>query len=71
MYEVVSELKKADQQALFKALEQDLYPKEVNKTEKLLTKIRETRFSAGLGCIHCGNISKKKRYVSFQTTLFM
>ncbi|MBK3495288.1 IS1595 family transposase, partial [Viridibacillus sp. YIM B01967] len=36
VYEAVGELKKADQLALFKAMKQDLYPKEENKMEKLL-----------------------------------
>lgn len=38
LYEAVEELGKVDQQALFKAMEQDLYPKEENKMEKLLPK---------------------------------
>ncbi|MBK3497239.1 IS1595 family transposase, partial [Viridibacillus sp. YIM B01967] len=36
MYEAVGDLKKADQLALFKAMKQDLHPKEENKMEKLL-----------------------------------
>jgi len=33
VYETVGELGKADQLALFKAMKQDLYPKEDNKKE--------------------------------------
>jgi transposase-like protein len=54
VYEAVGELKKADQLALFKAMKQDLYPKEENKMGKLLPKIKESRFSSGLCCLHCG-----------------
>jgi len=55
VYEAVGELGKADQLALFKAMKQDLYPKEENKMEELLPKIKESRFSSGLGCLHCGS----------------
>ncbi|MDD1502517.1 hypothetical protein PVA17_07025 [Lysinibacillus sp. CNPSo 3705] len=55
MYEAVGELGKADQLALFKAMKQDLYPKEENKMQKLLPMIKESRFSSDLGCLHCGS----------------
>ncbi len=60
MYEAVGELGKADQLALFKAMKQDLYPKEENKMEILLPKIKESRFSSGLGCLHCGSNAVKR-----------
>lgn len=44
MYEAVGELGKANQLALLKAMKQDLYPKEENKMEKLLSKIKGFRF---------------------------
>lgn len=44
VYEAVREFKKTDQLALFKAMKQDLYPEEENKMEKLLPKIKESRF---------------------------
>jgi len=59
-YEAVGELGKADQLALFKAMKQDLYPKEENKMEELLPKIKESRFSSGLGCLHCGSTAVKR-----------
>lgn len=40
VYEAVGELGKADQQVLFKAMKQNLYPKEENKIEELLPKIK-------------------------------
>lgn len=60
VYEAVNELKKADKIALFKAIKQDLYPKEETKMDKILPKIKESRFSSGLGCLHCGSTAIKR-----------
>lgn len=55
VYEAVGELKKVDQLALCKTMKQDLYLKEENKLERVIPKIKESRFSFGLGCLHCGS----------------
>lgn len=65
-------IKKADQLALFKAMIQDLYPKEENIMEELLPKIKESRISSGLGCLHCGSTAVKRngKYRSRQRYLY-
>lgn len=60
LYEEVGELKKADRLAFFNAMKQDLYPKEENKMERLLPKIKEFQFSSGLSCLHCGSNAVKR-----------
>ena len=51
VYKDFSELNKTDQLALFKAMKQDLFPDSLNKLDKALTSIRESRFSSGLCCM--------------------
>lgn len=46
--------------ALFKAMQQDLFLKSLYKLDKLLTNIRESHFSSGLGCLHCGSTAVKR-----------
>lgn len=41
-------------------MQQDLFPKSLYKLDKLLTNIRESRFSSGLGCLHCGSTAVKR-----------
>lgn len=60
IYEDFSELSKAEQLALFEAMKEDLFPEEPEKITKLLKSIRESRFSSGLACVHCGSMSVKR-----------
>jgi len=60
VYEDISELTKSEQMALFNAMKQDLFPDEPDKINKLLKRIRESRFASGLGCVHCGSTSVKR-----------
>ncbi|WP_282173504.1 IS1595 family transposase [Cytobacillus firmus] len=60
IYEEFNELSKEEQLALFEAMKQDLYPVEPEKITKLLNSIRESRFSAGMACVHCGSMSVKR-----------
>lgn len=46
--------------ALFEAMKLDLFPEERQDIAKMLKDIRETRFSDGLACLHCGSVSVKK-----------
>jgi hypothetical protein len=52
IYEEFSNLSESEQIALFEAMKHDLFPEEPEKITKLLKKIRESRFSAGIACVH-------------------
>ena len=41
-------------------LKKTLFPEEQEDIAKMLKDIRETRFSGGLACLHCGSVSVKK-----------
>lgn len=71
IYEEFSELSKSEQIALFEAMKQDLFPDEPDKITKLLKSIRESRFSAGLACVHCGSkeVKRNGKYRSRQRYL--
>jgi transposase-like protein len=60
IYEEFNELTKEEKIALFEAMKQDLFPEEPEKITKLLNNIRESRFSSGLACVHCGSVSVKR-----------
>lgn len=60
VYRDFSDLSKSEQLALFEAMKQDLFPEEREDIAKMLKDIRETRFSDGLACLHCGSVSVKK-----------
>lgn len=60
VYRHFSDLPKLDQLDLFKAIKEDLFPEEEASIGKLLKDIRETRFSGGLGCLHCGSVLVKR-----------
>lgn len=60
IYEEFSELSKAEQMALFNAMKEDLFPDESDKITGLFKTIRETHFSSGMGCVHCGSTSVKQ-----------
>ncbi|WP_027107573.1 IS1595 family transposase [Lacticigenium naphthae] len=60
VYADFTDLTETEQIELFNAMKQDLFPDEPDKITKLLDKIRETRFSSGLACVHCGSTSLKR-----------
>lgn len=60
VYRDFSDLSKSEQLALFEAMKQELFPEERQDIAKMLKDIRETRFSDGLACLHCGSVSVKK-----------
>lgn len=60
VYRNISDSSKSEQLALFEAMKQDLFPEEREDIAKMLKDIRETRFSGGLACLHCGSLSVKK-----------
>jgi transposase-like protein len=60
IYQELSKLSVAEQMALFEAMKHDLFPEEPENITKLLKSIRESRFSAGIACVHCGSVSVKR-----------
>ncbi len=60
VYRDFSDLSKREQLNLFKAIKEDLYPEEEPSIGNLLKDIRETRFSGGLACLHCGSVAVKR-----------
>ncbi|MRX72205.1 IS1595 family transposase [Bacillus lacus] len=60
VYEEANELTKEEQFELFNALKNDLFPDEPDKITKLLKSIRESRFSSGIACVHCGSTAIKR-----------
>jgi len=71
IYEEFSELSKSEKLELFKAMKQDLFPDEPDKITKLLKSIRESRFSHGIACVHCGSkvVKRNGKYRSRQRYL--
>lgn len=45
--------------SLFNAIKDTLFPEEREDISRMLKNIRETRFSGGLACLHCGSVYKK------------
>lgn len=60
IYSDFSDLTKEKQMKLFVAIKDDLFPDEREDISGLLSDVRETRFSAGVGCVHCGSTSVKR-----------
>ncbi len=60
VYELFDELPKEEQVQLFKAIQTTLFPESKEDIAHLVGDIREVRFSGGLACVHCGNVSVKR-----------
>lgn len=60
LYQGFSELSKAEQLKLFKAIKILLFPEEQRDIVMIIDDIRESRFSEGLGCLHCGCTTVKR-----------
>jgi hypothetical protein len=64
-------LPKKEQLELFKAIKQDLFPEPKADISKMVGEVRETRFSKGLACVHCGSSVKRNgKYRSRQCYLY-
>ncbi|MFD1777205.1 IS1595 family transposase [Fredinandcohnia salidurans] len=60
VYKDFNSLTKKEQLELFRAVQQDLFPEPKSDISKMIGEVRETRFSKGLACIHCGSMSVKR-----------
>jgi transposase-like protein len=60
VYQDFSDLSKSEQFSLFNAIKMTLFPEERADMAKMLNEIRESRFSGGLACLHCGSVAVKK-----------
>lgn len=60
VYKDFNSLTKKEQFELFRAVQQDLFPEPKSDISKMVEEVRETRFSKGLACIHCGSMSVKR-----------
>ncbi len=60
LYQGFSELSKAEQLELFKEIKILLFREEQRDIVMLIDDIRESRFSEGLGCLHCDSTTVKK-----------
>lgn len=58
-YEVFYDLPEKDQHRLLEAIKNTLFPENTNLTG-MLKEIRETRFSSGMACVHCGSKAVKR-----------
>lgn len=54
IYKDFNTLLKEEQLELFRAIKRDLFPESKNDISKMIGEVRETRFSKGLACVHCG-----------------
>jgi transposase-like protein len=60
VYRDFSDLSTAAQYRLFEAIKDTLFPSTTTLDHNLVKEIRETRFSKGLACVHCGSKSIKR-----------
>lgn len=60
VYADFTDLPKQDQIKLFNRLKEEFFSKEEDEMEDTYTTIRETRFSEGIGCVHCGSVKVKR-----------
>ncbi len=60
VYANFTDLPKQDQIKLFNRLKEEFFSNEEHEMEDTYTTIRETRFSEGLGCVHCGSAKVKR-----------
>ena len=60
VYKDFHPLSKTEQMEQFKAVQQDLFPESKADISKMVGEVRETRFSNGLACVHCGSTAVKR-----------
>ena len=60
VYADFTDLSKQDQIELFNRLKSEFFSNDEDEMKDTYTTIRETRFSGGLGCVHCGSVKVKR-----------
>lgn len=55
LFEDFDELSQSEKLALFEAIKTTLFPEPRLKLDKVAKEVRDSRFSAGLACVHCGS----------------
>lgn len=60
VYEDFDDLNQAEKMRLFEAIKDTLFPEPRLKLDKVAEEIRDSRFSSGLACVHCGSKSVKR-----------
>jgi transposase-like protein len=60
VYADFTDLPKQDQIKLFNRLREEFFSNGEDEMQDTYTTIRETRFSEGLGCVHCGSVKVKR-----------
>jgi transposase-like protein len=60
MYEQFAELSEQDKLRFFNAIKEDIFPEQKTDITKMVSDVREKRFSNGLACVHCGSMSVKR-----------
>ncbi|MDP9728268.1 IS1595-like element ISAlis1 family transposase [Alicyclobacillus sp. TC] len=60
LYEDFDELSQGEKLALFEAIKDTLFPEPRLKLDKVAEEIRDSRFSSGLACVHCGSKTVKR-----------
>ncbi|MCL6572813.1 MAG: IS1595 family transposase [Bacillus sp. (in: Bacteria)] len=60
MYEKFAELPEQDKLQFFNAIKEDIFPEQKPDISKMVSDVREKRFSNGLACVHCGSMSVKR-----------
>ncbi|MCL6442270.1 MAG: IS1595 family transposase [Alicyclobacillus sp.] len=60
LYEDFDELSQGEKLALFEAIKDTLFPEPRLKLDKVAEEVRDSRFSTGLACVHCGSKAVKR-----------
>lgn len=60
VYENFDDLNEAEKIQLFEAIKDALFPEPRLKVEKVAEEVRDSRFSSGLACVHCGSKAVKR-----------
>lgn len=71
LYEDFDELSQSEKLALFEAIKDTLFPEPRLKLDKVAEEVRDSRFSSGLACVHCGSkmVKRNGKYRSRQRYL--
>ncbi|MCL6597688.1 MAG: IS1595 family transposase [Alicyclobacillus macrosporangiidus] len=71
LYEDFDKLSQNEKLALFKAIKDTLFPEPRFKLDEVVHEVRDSRFSSGLACIHCGSklVKRNGKYRSRQRYL--
>lgn len=56
----IAELSEQAKSRLFKVIKDDIFPEEKMDISKMVSDVREKRFSNGLACVLCGSMSVKQ-----------